>query len=192
MPENPAVDPVRADGPARVTAGRRGARRLVVLDPAGEAKHGGLPPTWRPFTEDHEVVWCRLPVKGAAREAAQALSGPTSHLGDLVASGPFAGDALRLAEEHRDHVRSVLLVDPAAEGVLSPGDAAAAADTWLADHGNQVAALRDTGIDVEVIAHTTDDTEDRIPPPLPLGHPRVAEAVRTALANLPPLHRPAL
>ncbi|MGW4485386.1 hypothetical protein ACWEOE_16300 [Amycolatopsis sp. NPDC004368] len=188
MSENPAVDPVRARGPALVTAGPRGARRLLVLDPAGEANHDGLPSTWRPLTDEYEIVWCRLPVDGAAREAASALSEPRPV--DVVASGPFAGEALRLANEYRDHVRSVLLVDPAAEGVVSPGDAGTADETWLADHGNEVAVLRDAGIDVDLLAHSSES--DRLPAPLPLGHPRVVAALRTALENLPALHRPAL
>ncbi|MFI5606963.1 hypothetical protein [Amycolatopsis sp. NPDC051903] len=194
MPENPTVDPVRAEGPALVTGGTPGARRLVVLDPAGEAKHDDLPPTWRPLAADHEIFWCRLPVESGAREAALALAAPADarHLADVVASGPDAGEALRLAHEHRDHVRSVLLVDPAAEGVVSPGDALAADEGWLAAHGNEIARLRDAGIDVELVAHTTDTPDDRIPAPLPLGHPRVAEGVRTALAKLPAVHRPSL
>ncbi|WP_326836078.1 hypothetical protein VSH64_14330 [Amycolatopsis rhabdoformis] len=190
MSENPVPDPIRAQGPALVTAGPPGARRLIVLDPAGEAKHDGLPPTWRPLTEDHHVVWCRMPAEGALREATEAVTNRAEHRVDLVASGPFAGEALRLAAERPDHVRSVLLVDPAAEGVLSPGDATEADETWLAEHGTVVAQLRDAGVDVDLLAHTTDD--DRVPAPVPLGHPRVAEALCSALANLPALHRPAL
>ncbi|WP_406630784.1 hypothetical protein [Amycolatopsis sp. WGS_07] len=180
MPEPFPSDPVRAEGPPLVAAGRSGAHRLIVLDPAGAAKHEGLPATWRPLAEDHEILWYRTPVEGAWRETAEALATPQRS--DLVTSGPLAADALRLAAEHPDALRSVLLVDPAAEGVVSPGDATAADEAWLARHDAEIAALRDTGVEVEVLAHSSDDLDDQVPSPLPLGHGRVVDALRETLA----------
>ena len=180
MPEPFPSDPVRAEGPPLVAAGRSGAHRLIVLDPAGAAKHEGLPATWRPLAEDHEILWYRTPVEGAWRETAETLATPQRS--DLVTSGPLAADALRLAAEHPDALRSVLLVDPAAEGVVSPGDATAADEAWLARHDAEIAALRDTGVEVEVLAHSSDDPDDQVPSPLPLGHGRVVDALRERLA----------
>ncbi|WP_409181171.1 hypothetical protein F9C11_32475 [Amycolatopsis sp. VS8301801F10] len=181
MPEPFPSDPVRAEGPPVVTAGRTGAPRLVVLDPAGLAKHDGLPATWRPLAEDHEILWYRIPVEGAWRESAEALAAPQRS--DLVTSGPLAADALRLAAEHAGSVRSVLLVDPAAEGVTSPGDAAVADEAWLARHDAEIAALRESGVEVEVLAHSADDPDDQVPSPLPLGHDWVVGALRETLAK---------
>lgn len=182
MPEPFPPDPVRAEGPPLVTAGRSGAPRLVVLDPAGAAKHEGLPATWRPLAEDHEILWYRIPVEGAWRETAETLASPERS--DLVTSGPLAADALRLAAEHPASVRSVLLVDPAAEGLLSPGDAAVADEAWLVRHDAEIAALRDSGVEVQVLAHSSDDPHDQVPSPLPLGHDWVVDALREALAEL--------
>ncbi|WP_037366384.1 hypothetical protein [Amycolatopsis orientalis] len=182
MPEPLPSDPVRADGPPLVTAGRPGSPRLVVLDPAGLAKHEGLPATWRPLEQDHEILWYRIPVEGAWSGTGETLAAPERS--DLVTSGPLAADALRLAAEHSGSVRSVLLVDPAAEGVLSPGDAAVADEAWLAQHDAEIAALRESGVEVEVLAHSSDDPDDQIPSPLPLGHDWVVDALRETLARL--------
>ncbi|HWD06258.1 MAG TPA: hypothetical protein VG674_27835 [Amycolatopsis sp.] len=185
-------DPVRAEGPPLVTAGRPGARRLIVLDPAGSAKHDGLPATWRPLSGDHEILWCRLPAPGAWAKCEEALAAPAGslELSDLVASGPFATEALRLAARYPSTLRSVLLVDPAAEGVVSPGDPTVADEDWLARHGNDVALLREAGVEVKVIAHSTDTADDQVPAPLPLGHGRVVDALRDILATLPSVRRP--
>lgn len=182
MPEPFPSDPTRAEGPPLVTAGRSGAPRLIVLDPAGAAKHDGLPATWRQLAEDHEILWYRIPVEGAWRETAEALDSPER--GDLVTSGPLAADALRLAAEHSASLRSVLLVDPAAEDVVSPGDAAGADEAWLVRHDAEIAALRESGVEVEVLAHSSDAPDDQVPSPLPLGHTRVVNALREALATL--------
>lgn len=183
----PEPDPVRAEGPPLVTTGRPGAPRLVVLDPAGAAKHDDVPATWRPLADDHEILWCRLPVTGAWDACARVLAEPGPRT-DIIASGPEAGDALRLAGEQQATIRAVLLVDPA----TARYDTAEADDAWLVRNGDQVAALRDAGVEVEVIAHSSDDPDDRIPAPLPLGHPRVVEALRKALDELPAVGRPAL
>ncbi|MYW93179.1 hypothetical protein G3I59_21810 [Amycolatopsis rubida] len=182
MPEPFPSDPVRAEGPPLVAAGRSGAPRLIVLDPAGAAKHDGLPATWRPLAEDHEILWYRIPVEGAWRETAETLAAPERS--DLVTSGPLAADALQLAAEHPGSLRSVLLVDPAAEGVISPGDAAVADEAWLVQHDAEIAALRESGVEVEVLAHSRDDPDDQVPSPLPLGHGWVVDALRETLAKL--------
>lgn len=182
MPEPFPSDPVRAEGPPLVTAGRPGAPRLIVLDPAGAAKHDRLPATWRPLAEDHEILWYRIPVEGAWRETAEALAAPGRS--DLVTSGPLAADVLRLAAENPASLRSVLLVDPAAEGVISPGDATVADEAWLVRHDAEIAALRESGVEVEVIAHSSDDPDDQVPSPLPLGHDWVVDGLREALATL--------
>ena len=46
-----SAEPVRSEGPAVVTAGDPSGPKVIVLDPAGAAKHGELPATWRPLTE---------------------------------------------------------------------------------------------------------------------------------------------
>jgi len=192
MPDATPADPVRGEGPPVVTAGRPGARRLIVLDPAGSAKHDGLPATWRPLADDHEILWFRLPVPGAWDKCAEALAEPTGpqSRSDVVASGPVATEALREAARFPSALRSVLLVDPAAEGVVSPGDPAAEDQAWFAAHGNEVAVLREAGTEVEVIAHSSNTADDQIPAPLPLGHGRVVEALREALDRLPGVRRP--
>ncbi len=61
---------MHAEGPVEVRKGPLEVAAVVVLDPSGEGKHGGLPATWRPLTEDVGVVWCRLPAIRAAGEEA--------------------------------------------------------------------------------------------------------------------------
>ncbi|WP_020659600.1 hypothetical protein [Amycolatopsis benzoatilytica] len=192
MPDATPADPIRGDGPPLVTAGQPGARRLIVLDPAGSAKHDGLPATWRPLADDHEILWCRLPVPGAWDKCAEVLAEPAGplRLSDLVASGPVATEALRAAARFPSALRSVLLVDPAAEGVVSPGDAAAEDQAWFAKHGNEIAVLRESGTEVRVIAHSTETPDDQVPAPLPLGHGRVVQALRETLDDLPAIRRP--
>ncbi|MFD9889335.1 hypothetical protein ACFWY9_08340 [Amycolatopsis sp. NPDC059027] len=194
MPGTPEPDPVRAEGPPVVVHGVPGGRRVLVLDPAGASKHDELPATWRPFTEDREIVWARLPVDGAlhACEHVLAHAGGPLPVTDIVASGPYGEEALLLAEHRPSVVRSVLLVDPAAEGFLEAERARAADADWLRDHGNRVAGLRDAGVEVEIVAHSTGDAGDRVPAPLPLGHPDVVSALVDAFDRLPAVRRPAL
>ncbi|MEV4052180.1 hypothetical protein AB0J55_13440 [Amycolatopsis sp. NPDC049688] len=176
-------DPARSEGPSVVTAGDASGPKVIVLDPAGAAKHDELPATWRPLTEKRAVFWCRVPAGGALSEADDVLgdAGPGDPEIAVVASGPFAAEALQLVERHPGAARHLLLVDPASDAFLPSGDAAAANDAWLAEHDDVVAKLREAGTDVRVIASSTEGPEDRVPPPLPLGHPDVVTAVRSAL-----------
>ncbi|MBB4683267.1 hypothetical protein [Amycolatopsis jiangsuensis] len=178
------TDPRRAEGPTVVTAGE-GGPQLIVLDPAGLSKHGELPATWRPLAEDHRIVWCREPSEGALSQADDLLgdADPGAPPISVVASGPLAGDALALAERHPGAARRVLLVDPAAEGFLEADDATDADADWMAEHRDRVTALREAGTEVRVIAHSRDDERDRVPAPLPLGHPDVAAAVAAAVRD---------
>ncbi|RZQ59459.1 hypothetical protein [Amycolatopsis suaedae] len=154
-------DPVREQGPPTVWEGAAGAPALLVLDPAGAANHEGLPASWRDVTTRRQVVWFRLPTDGALSAAEEMLTDPSALGGtvDLLASGPAAGTAVALAGRHADTVRSLLLVDPEEEPARIP-------------------------VDVRVVAHSTGGPRDRVPPPLPLGHPDVVAAVERTLAEL--------
>jgi hypothetical protein len=144
---------VRAEGPATVVDGGEHRSRIIVLDPAGEAKHGELPATWRPLADQREIVWCRLPTDGALGEAEDLLvdtsgAGPRT---DVVASGPVAAEAVRLAARHPGAIHSVLLVDPEPD-------------------------VPETTMDVRVIARGLGDAA------MPLGHPDVVAGLRDALS----------
>jgi hypothetical protein len=185
MTDTGMPDPARAEGPASVTEPGNADRSLIVLDPLGTAKHERLPPTWDELERRHHVVWCRTPVDGALREAATALddiSAPAS--ADIVAGGPCGGDALELANAHRGIVRAVLLVDPAAERFVEKGAAESADAAWVAENSGLIESLREAGTAVEVVAHSHEGSDDRIPAPLPLGHPEVVTAVTSALESL--------
>jgi hypothetical protein len=181
-----APDPTRSEGPSVVTAGDPSGPKIIVLDPAGAARHGELPATWRPLAETRGIFWCRIAAGGALTEA-DDLVGDHGR-GDpeitVVASGPFAAEALQLVERHAGAAAHLLLVDPAADAFLPSGDAAQANDAWLAEHDEVVAKLREAGTDVRVVASSTEGPEDRVPPPLPLGHPDVVAAVRSALGDV--------
>jgi hypothetical protein len=187
MTEGGTTDPVRAAGPSAVAEGRPQARSLVVLDPAGAAKHERIPAAWHDLEQAWRIVWCRMPSAGAREQAEAALradggGGPPV---DIVASGPYGQEALRLAEAHRDTVRSVLLVDPGAETVVEAEDADLADENWMSRHGRLVATVRDAGVEVDVIAHSHGGPDDRVPAPIPLGHPDVVAALKAALHTLP-------
>ncbi|WET82342.1 hypothetical protein P3102_14600 [Amycolatopsis sp. QT-25] len=161
-------DPVRAEGPAVVTDGDSGAK-LLVLDPAGEGKHGELPATWRPLTAQRQVIWCRLPVDGALSQAEDVLGDaePGGPPIDVVAAGESAGDALRLAERHPGVASHVLLVDP------------------VPDESSELAGrVRSGGTAVDVLPHSTGEPYNRIPPPLPLGHPDVVAGITKILEDV--------
>src|SRR5689334_18283064 len=127
-------EPVRSEGPSVVTAGDPSGPQVIVLDPAGAAKHGELPATWRPLTEKRAVFWCRVPAGGALTEADDLLgdAGPGDPEIAVVASGPFAAEAMQLVERHPGAGAHPLLVDPASDSFLAPDDATAANDAWLA------------------------------------------------------------
>jgi hypothetical protein len=187
MPTNPiSAEPARSEGPAVVTAGDPAGPKVIVLDPAGAGSHGDLPATWRPLAERRGVFWCRVPVGGALTTADDLLG--DHGRGDpeitVVVSGPFAAEALQLAERHPGAAAHLLLVDPASDPFLSSGDAAEANDSWLAEHGDVVGKVRAAGTDVRLVASSSEDPADRVPPPLPLGHPDVVAAVRSALGDV--------
>ncbi|NIH79900.1 alpha/beta fold hydrolase [Amycolatopsis viridis] len=182
---NYSPDPVRAEGPAAVTEGTPDGPTVLVLDPTGLAKHEGLPATWRDKTDEWQVVWCRLPAEGGLTQADDILSDPPGESVHVVASGPFADGALRLAEQHRDRVRSLLLVDPAADQFVPPGDGETADRSWETDNRERISGLAEAGVPVRVVAHSTGGADDRVPAPLPLGHPDVVAGVAQALAELP-------
>ncbi|WP_410579274.1 hypothetical protein [Amycolatopsis sp. lyj-108] len=162
------TDPVRAEGPSVVTDGDEGAK-LLVLDPAGEGKHGELPATWRPLAARRQVIWCRLPVDGALSQAEDVLAdaAPDGPSIDLVAAGEAAGDALRLAERHPGAASHVLLVDPV------PDEASELADR-----------VRSAGTAVDVLPHSTGEPYNRVPPPLTLGHPDVVAGITKILGDV--------
>ena len=181
-----STDPVRAQGPPAVTEGTPDGPIVLVLDPAGAAKHATLPATWRDLSDRWRIVWCRLPADGGLSEADDILADPPwpGKVVHVVASGPYAEEALRLAERHTEPVRSVLLVDPAARGHVAPGDGAEADEHWEDDTEQQRWALTRSGVDVHTVAHSEGGARDRIPAPLPLGHPDVVAGVKKAIADL--------
>ncbi|RSM57910.1 hypothetical protein DMH03_26585 [Amycolatopsis sp. WAC 01376] len=162
------TDPVRAEGPSVVTDGDDGAK-LLVLDPAGEGKNGELPATWRPLAAQRQVIWCRLPVDGALTQAEDVLGDaePGGPPIDVVASGEAAGDALRLAERHPGAASHVLLIDP------------------VPDESSELAErVRSAGTAVAVLPHSTGEPYNRVPPPLPLGHPDVVAGISKILEDV--------
>jgi hypothetical protein len=179
-------DPVRADGPPAVTEGTPGRPIVLVLDPTGAAKHEALPATWRPFGDRWQIVWCRLPADGGLSEADEILTDPPTpgRIAHVVTSGPYGEAALGLAERHPGTVRSVLLVDPAATGYIEVGDCGVADEHWEKEIAPRRAALNRSGIEVRVVAHSEGGERDRVPAPLPLGHPDVVEAVQQSVAEL--------
>jgi hypothetical protein len=179
-------EPTRSAGPSVVTAGDLSGPKIIVLDPAGAARHDELPATWRPLAEKRGIFWCRVPAGGALTEADDLVgdNGPGDPEIAVVASGPFAAEALQLVERHAGGAAHLLLVDPASDAFLSSGDASKANADWLAERDDVVAKLREAGTDVQVIASSTEGPEDRVPPPLPLGHPDVVAAVRSALGDV--------
>ncbi|MBE1495261.1 hypothetical protein H4696_002361 [Amycolatopsis lexingtonensis] len=180
-----AAEPLRSEGPPVVTAGDPAGPKVIVLDPAGAGKHDELPGSWRPLAEKRAVFWCRLPAGGALTEADDLLgdAGPADPEITVVASGPFATEALQLVERHPGAAARLLLVDPASDAFLPAGDAREANEAWLTEHDDVIAKLREAGTVVRVVASSSDSPEDRVPPPLPLGHPEVVAAVRMALGD---------
>jgi hypothetical protein len=157
---DPTSDHIRAGGPAAVTEGTPDGPVVLVLDPAGEAKHEGLPATWRGEARTWQVLWCRMPAEGGLGEADDVMADPPGNgVVHVVSGGAAAGLALRLAEEHGGTVRSLLLVDPA--------------DDESGGTGERHDKLRDAGVEVEVFTHSPGETEVV---PLPLGHPDVVDA----------------
>ncbi|MCP2163757.1 hypothetical protein [Goodfellowiella coeruleoviolacea] len=181
------ANPARAQGPAEVWAGPVDAPTVVVLDPAGEAKHGELPASWRELSQRFQVVWCRLPVDhgqvSEVEDVFQELAEPGRTI-DVVASGPIAQQALDLVARHPGLVRKALLVDPEGTGATAPPEATAFEDALWKE---RTLALRRelavAGTSVEVVAWSWGGDRDRVEPPLPLGHPDVVSQIERALAT---------
>ncbi|MFC4003536.1 hypothetical protein ACFS2C_17190 [Prauserella oleivorans] len=175
-------DEVRSAGPAVVWRGPEDAPVVLVLDPAGEAKHNELPATWRPLAEHIRVGWCRLPAE-AEDETVEEILGDVRHRAHLVAAGSAAVPALRLAREHTDQVSSVVAVDPARPGAAPPGEPGSLADWWDSETEPLRRELTDRDVRVVCAVSRDDDLAVRIEPPVPLGHPDVvARVVQTLLS----------
>jgi hypothetical protein len=162
------TDQLRAEGPAEVRKGPLEVAAVVVLDPAGEGKHGGLPATWRPLTEDIGVVWCRLPAIRRQRLAGDRLlpqlAGGRQRI-HLVGIGGSALVAVALAMANRDLVRSLVVVDPP-----WPGDDLRELNRFI-DSESLVTHQ------IETTAMPGSDTT------LPIGHPEVVRAIVQVLVE---------
>lgn len=134
---------------------------MLVIDPAGEASHDEIPATWRELADRLRIVWLRVPAAPEWKSTVDKVL--DKHRDDprtvlhVVTSGPVAADVIDLVRHHEDLVRSVLLVDPEVE-VHEPF-----AHVVVRSHGGP---------------------DDRIPAPLPLGHPDVVFNVVKALNTL--------
>jgi pimeloyl-ACP methyl ester carboxylesterase len=169
------ADEVRSAGPALVWRGPEQGPVLLVLDPAGEAKHNELPATWRPLAEHLRVGWCRLPAEvGDAPAVTEVLAdladGGTEHV-HLVAGGTAAEAALRLAARYRDIVRTVVVVDPAPpRATVADADPA---DWWDRETAGDRRRLAEAGVRVSCFVSREGDPSVRVERPVPLGHPDV-------------------
>jgi pimeloyl-ACP methyl ester carboxylesterase len=160
----------RSDGSPVVWAGQEEGPALVVVDPAGAARHDELPPTWDKLAEHFQVAWCRVPASEHSLEEVEDVLETLSERrasATLVASGEACEAAIAIAKQFADIVSAVLLVDPP-EGDIS------------ADTGS----LTETGVEVRVVARSHHGDTDRVEAPMPLGHPEVVDAVVTALAGM--------
>ncbi|MFD2422367.1 hypothetical protein [Amycolatopsis pigmentata] len=173
-------DPVRATGPPAVPEGTPDGPIVLVLDPSGAAKHGELPATWRDFAREWRILWSRVPADPGLTRPEDYLTAHDRAV-TLVASGSSAGDALELAEKHPTAVRAVLLVDPGTDRYVAPERGDAETVRWEEATASRRKALEEEGVTVETVALSTGGERDRVPAPIPLGHPDVAEAVRKAI-----------
>ena len=162
-------DQNRAAGPAVVWHGE-GPESVLVLDPAGEAKHDELPGTWRPLAGHLRIGWYRLP---AGHEPPSFGAEPVH----LVAAGSAALPALDLAEQHADVVRSVIVFDP------SPPHKEADTDWWDDETEPQRRRLTEQGMQIRCFVSRYDDPTMRARRPVPLGHPHVVGRLTQLLAS---------
>ncbi|MFL6124559.1 hypothetical protein [Actinophytocola sp.] len=149
-----------------VWAGQDDGPALVVVDPAGTAKHE-IPPTWNKLADHFQLAWCRTPAgHNSLEEIEDVLETLTERQApaSLVASGEACPTAIAIARQFADIVSSVLLVDPAEE--------------------DGATTLAGTDIQVRVVARSHHGASDRVEAPMPLGHPEVVEAVAAALADI--------
>jgi pimeloyl-ACP methyl ester carboxylesterase len=168
-------DEIRAHGPATVRGGPEDAAVVLVLDPAGEAPHAGLPATWRPLAEQVNVVWSRHPAARRTGKTAEELLAPlasTHRQVHLVGCARTALTAVAVAVEHRDVVASVVLVDPPWAAQDTDPDAARVA--------RAASALNVPVRQVHTSRHACDQRAD---PPMPIGHPEVVRVVAALLAE---------
>lgn len=176
-------DEVRGAGPAVVWQGPERAPVVLVLDPAGEAKHDALPATWRPLAEHLRIGWCRLPAE-AGGVSVEELLGEVDQRVHLVAAARAAESALRLADEYSDRVRSVVVVDPAPRAIsgevapeVGPGRGDSYTDWWNTATAELRQKLIAEGVRVAAFFSRDTDPAVRVEPPVPLGHPDVVGRV---------------
>ena len=156
----------RADGAPVIWAGQEDGPALVVVDPAGTAKHD-LPATWQELADHFQVAWCRIPATDRSLEVIEDVLETLSErnvAANVIVSGEACPAVIEIARQFADIVSSVLLVDPAED--------------------DNTGALADTDIEVRVIARSHDGPSDRVEAPMPLGHPEVVEGLVAALASL--------
>jgi len=149
-----------------VWAGLEHGPALVVIDPAGAAKHEDLPATWHQLAEHFQVAWCRTPASSHGLEDVEDVLETLTERNaatTLVASGVACTAAVAIARQFADLVTAVLLVDPA---------------------DDNTATLADTDVEVRVIARSHPGPDDRVDAPMPLGHPEVVEGLVAALAGM--------
>ena len=157
---------MRAEGPVEVRKGPLEVAAVIVLDPSGEGKHGGLPATWRPLTDDIGVVWCRLPAIRRQRLAGghllPQLAGGRQRI-HLVGIGESALLAVGLALAHPDLVRSLIVVDP----------------PWPGDDLRELTRFIDRSTLLVQQIETTTEAAPGIDSgaTLPIGHPEVVRAI---------------
>ncbi|MBV9314494.1 MAG: hypothetical protein JO100_12345 [Pseudonocardia sp.] len=162
------IDRTRAEGPVELHKGPVEVAAVVVLDPSGEAKHGGLPATWRPLTENVGVVWCRLP---AARRVGLAGDRLLPNLANgrqqihLVGVGSAGLLAVALAMSHRDLVRSLIVVDP-------PWSAHDLAEVWRFIDDDKLLIYQ-----IETTTQAVSGIDGDTHATLPIGHPDVVQAI---------------
>lgn len=156
----------RGEGVPVVWAGQETGPALVVVDPAGAAKHEDLPATWHQLAEHFQVAWCRTPASDRQLEDVEDVLETLTERrspANLVASGEACPAAVAIAHQFADIVSAVLLVDPV---------------------DDDTAVLADTDVEVRVIARSQPGPDDRVEAPLPLGHPQVVEGLVSALAGM--------
>jgi hypothetical protein len=171
----------RGASPAPVSplmvSGTPGERIVLVLDPEPEPV-GDLPDRWQEIAGRFEVHWCRLAEAGGYHAGQYVLADVDDPLPrvDIIAAGPAADEAFRLAGSRPSAVRSVLLVNPAAKSARTDQE-------WFTDRGSDVAVLRDAGVEVDVIQAPS------AAPRHPLRNPALAPHLEAALDRLPAVRR---